>query len=67
MENNSTNAKSIASLQIVLSPKLLQLHMHVALLSKNLMMQKSHRSNFVCEKYESLKKIKNENENENGN
>jgi hypothetical protein len=50
-----------------LSPKLLQLHLHVVLLSTNLMMQKAHRSNFVCEKYDFLKKIKMKIQNENGN
>jgi hypothetical protein len=68
MANSSTNGKSTSSLQKFLSPKLLQLHMHIALLSKNSMVQTFWQFESTHERYEFPKKIKikirNESENE---
>jgi hypothetical protein len=48
MANDSTIAKSTFGLQSFLSPKLLQLHMHIICFSKNSIVQTICQSNSVC-------------------
>jgi hypothetical protein len=68
MANSSTNAKSTSGLQKFLSPKLLQLHMHIAFLSKKSMVQTICQYESTYKRYEFPKKFKikiqNEDENE---